>query len=264
MSVTGKSMLVDLARTVADVRRALGWSQRELARRAEITQSTVSRVERAKLDDLTFVTAAQLLDALGIRARLDLRAPFIADRRRQTDAGHARCVAYVARRLRRLGWSVLTEVEIVTGSARGWIDVLAYRPGDDLLLIIEIKTELEDIGMVQRQLAWYERAAWDAAHRAGWRPSRAVAALLVLETARTLERVADNRELLVLSFPMTARELGKIVAGATGAGGRSLAMIDPYVRSAYWLLRTPLFGRVREPRYADYANFMARVRSRRG
>lgn len=266
MLLVAKAMLVDVARTVRDMRRALGWSQRDLAERAQVAQSTISRMERAVLDDLTFATAALVLDALGVRASLSLQTPFIADRSRQSDAGHARCVAYVVRRLRRLGWVTLTEVEIVDGRSHGWIDVLAYRESDGRLLVIEVKTDVVDVGRAERQLGWYERAAWDVARRHGWRPRQVTAALLVLATQATLERLAANREHMQQSFPMAARELGMIAAGGSAAasGSRALAMIDPYNRSKRWLRATPLSGRVAPPRYADYAALMARVRSGRG
>jgi transcriptional regulator with XRE-family HTH domain len=263
VSVTGKALRTDVARRVREVRLALGWSQRELARRAELAQSTICRIERATLADMTFDTAAVVLDVLGVRATLDLQSPLIADGRRQKDPGHARCVAYVARRLRRLGWVTATEVEIVTGSSRGWIDVLAYRESDGLLLVIEVKTDLVDVGMVQRQVAWYERAAWDAARREGWLPREAIGAVLVLATQRTLERVAENRELLRQSFPMSARELTLAVNGEARVASRmrAMAMIDPYNRSQRWLLATPLSGRVQPAPYLDYAGLMHRIRA---
>ena len=268
MSVTGKALRTDVGRRVRDVRLALGWSQRELARRSELAQSTICRIERAALADLSFDTAAVVLDVLGVRATLDLQSPFIADGRRQKDPGHARCVAYVARRLRRLGWVTATEVEIVTGSSRGWIDVLAYRARDGLLLVIEIKTDLVDIGMVLRQVSWYERAAWDAARRQGWLPREAIGAVLVLATQRTHERVAENREVLRQSFPISARDLTLAVSDEAHIPSRTraMAMIDPYNRSRRWLLATPLSGRVPAAPYLDYADLMRRVRGepRRG
>jgi transcriptional regulator with XRE-family HTH domain len=262
MLLPAKAMLVDVARTVRDVRSALGWSQRELADRAGLAQSTISRIERAALSDLTVATAASILNTLGVRASLSLQTPLIADRARQNDAGHARCVAYVVRRLRRLGWVTLTEVEIVDGRSHGWIDVLAYRESDGRLLVIEVKTELVDVGRAERQLGWYERAAWDVARRHGWRPRQVTGALLVLSTQVSLERIAANREHLRQVFRMAARDLGAMVAGAgpVDMADRALAGIDPYNRSKGWLLATPLLGRVVQPRYADYAALMARIR----
>lgn len=252
-----------MARTVRNVRLALGWSQRELAERADVSQATISRVENAALEDLTFATAALLLDALGVRVALDMRAPFIADGARQKDPGHARCVAYVARRLRRLGWATITEVEIVTGASHGWIDVLAYRQQDGLMLVIEVKTELVDIGQVERQLSWYERSAWDLARQQGWRPRQAIGVLLVLATELSIERIRVNREPLHQSLPMSAPALGRVIAteGEGPTANRAMALIDPLNRSKRWLLPTPLWGRVKPPRYANYAALMTRIRA---
>ncbi|MEP7378846.1 MAG: helix-turn-helix transcriptional regulator [Chloroflexota bacterium] len=242
--------------------RHWGWSQRDLGDRTNLAQSTISRIERALLADLTFATAATIFDALGVRAALDLRAPFIADRGRQRDAGHARCVAYVARRLRRLGWTTLTEVELLNGNSHGWIDILAFRPGDETLLVIEVKTELADTGQTLRQLTWYERGAIDAARRQGWLPRRSLGVLLVLATQAAIDRIGANRELLRQSFPSSAKELGSLVAveGRSPVSNRAIALVDPFNRSKRWLMDTPLSGRVRLARYADYAAFMSRVR----
>ena len=57
---------------------------------------------------------------------------------------HARCIAYVARRLRACGWDVRFEVEVGTGRYRGWIDLLALR--GTTMLCVEVKTELDDMG----------------------------------------------------------------------------------------------------------------------
>lgn len=267
MSVTAKQMRVQVGATIHEVRSAMGWSQRELGRRAGLSQSEISKIERCVVDQLTFDVAGRLMDSLGIRAMLDLRAPFIADRRRQRDGGHARCLAYVARRLERLGWSVLTEVEIVSGTARGWIDVLAYRAADRTLLVIEVKTEIEDLGQVQRQLGWYAREAWRAARGAGWRPAVATAVLLVLASARNHERIAANASLLGRDFTMSSSALDGHVAGTSSAllvrGQRALAMIDPLDRSRKWLLRSPIERRPAGPRYADYADFARRIGQRR-
>ena len=49
----------------------------------------------------------------------------------------------------------------------GWIDVLAYHPGTGMLVVIEVKTELHDIGAEQRRFASYERESYAAARRLG-------------------------------------------------------------------------------------------------
>jgi transcriptional regulator with XRE-family HTH domain len=238
----------------------MGWSQRELAARCEIDQATISRVECAKLPDLTIATAASILDALGVRATLDLRAPFIADQRRQRDIGHARCVEYVARRLRRHGWIVLTEVEVVSGSARGWIDVLAYRPNDAILLVIEVKTELTDIGGLQRQIGWYERESWNIARRESWTPTKLLTAVVLLATRRNVGQIETNRGFLRQEFRVSARDLASAVVVSGGlTRGRCLALIDPLNRTRRWLLPVPSAASSYVAPYADYAALARRL-----
>lgn len=56
-----------------------------------------------------------------------------------------RDVDYVARRLDQAGWLVATEVEVGDARWRGFVDLLAFHPVERLLLIIEVKIELDDI-----------------------------------------------------------------------------------------------------------------------
>lgn len=76
---------------------------------------------------------------------------------RQHDTVHAICSGYVDRRLHRAGWTVAREVEIVHGRSHGWIDLLAFEPTTRTLVVIEVKTRLDDIGGLERQAAWYVR-----------------------------------------------------------------------------------------------------------
>ena len=76
----------------------------------------------------------------------DGRTLGLAGRREQNDLVHAACAGYVARRLGRAGWHVLLEVEVGDGRGRGWIDLLAFRESDRSLLIVEVKTEIIDVG----------------------------------------------------------------------------------------------------------------------
>jgi transcriptional regulator with XRE-family HTH domain len=148
-----------IALAVADLRQTLGWTQAELGRRAHLSQSFVSRVEHALLPDLSLVDATRLLEAMGARLTVGVSAQFLTDRELQRDPAHARCSAYVAARLKSDGWLMATEVEIGGDRSRGWIDLLAYHPDCRLMLVIEIKTEIRDLGAIERTLGWYEREA---------------------------------------------------------------------------------------------------------
>ena len=78
---------------------------------------------------------------------------------------------HIARRLERSNWNVATEVEVGGDRSRGWIDLLAFRPATGLLLVVEVKTEIHDLGQIDRALGWYERE--DGMRRGDWLASRA-------------------------------------------------------------------------------------------
>src|SRR3954469_23012489 len=94
---------------VRDGRRRIGWSQRELGSRAQVAQSRISRIERGHDGAASLATIDRLFVALGIRYILQIDLPH--SNRQPRDVVHARCVAYVCRRLRAAGWLVEREVE---------------------------------------------------------------------------------------------------------------------------------------------------------
>jgi transcriptional regulator with XRE-family HTH domain len=250
---------------VRDLRTAIGWSQRTLAAKAGVSQSWLCAFERGRYPDVPIGTVEKLLDAMGARLLVDVSVPF-QPTPRQRDLVHARCTTHVARRLERAGWSVATEVEIGDGRYRGWIDVLAWHPETGLLLVIEVKTELRDLGAIERQLNWYEREAWAAGRRLGWRPRRMVACLLLLSTGAVEERLRDNREAVARSFPVRAGEIATLVASGVATVDRprrGLALIDPRSRRASWVRPSRLEGRRSPAPYADYADFVRKDASAR-
>jgi transcriptional regulator with XRE-family HTH domain len=243
---------------------ALGWTQQELADRANTSQAMVSAIENGRVKDLTFSRAERLLAAMGASLATTIEAPFLGDRQRQREPVHARSSTHVASRLRRAGWHVATEVEVGGDRSRGWIDVLAFHPVTRWLLVIEIKTEIHDLGQIERSLGWYEREAWLAARRLGWHPGRTIGCLLLLATAANDARVAANRESFAAGFPVRARDLADVVEGRgePSSSGRAVAMIDPLSKRAAWLRPLRLDGRRSAAPYADYADFMRAVRGR--
>jgi transcriptional regulator with XRE-family HTH domain len=249
---------------IRDLRPALGWRQRTLARRAGVSQSWVCAVERGGRPDVSFDSVDRLLVAMGATMLVDVKAPFLSNPR-QRDAVHARWSSFVARRLERAGRQVATEVEVGDDRSRGWIDVLACHPGTGLILVIEIKTEMRDLGAIERSLGWYEREAWAAGRRMGWRPQRMLGCLIALATESVDQRVRDNREPLAHGFPIRAKDLGQIiVTGQPLARGlRGLALIDPRSRRNAWLRPARVDGRRSPAPYVDYADFVRKDLRRR-
>ena len=254
-----------IALAVRNLRTTIGWSQRELGRRAGVSQSMVCLVELGSLPDLTLSTVAALVGAMGGRLVVDIDAPYLGDRERQRDPAHAALSAHIIGRLRRAGWDVRTEVEVGGDRSRGWIDVLAVHRVSGVLLVIEIKTEIRDLGQIERSLGWYEREAWAAARRMGWRPSRVLGCLLLLATDANDARVDANRTSIQAGFPLRARDLAPIVAGeaAPREQGRAIAMVDPRSRRRAWCGALRLDGRRSPAPYLDYASFMRATRRAR-
>lgn len=247
-----------IGRTVRHLRRTVGWTQTELARRVGASQPTISDIERGHTDQLACRTAAGLLMALGARVVLSVDAPFLADRERQRDAAHARCMSYAAGRLEASGWETATEVPIGWDRPRGWIDVLAWHRASGITLVVEIKTELHDLGAIDRQLQRYEGAAWTSARALGWRPRAIGGVLLALATDAVDERARENRGLLGRSFPGRVPDLEETIASGRFPlpERRFLALIDPLSRRTTWLRSLRIDGRRAAAPYADYASFM--------
>jgi transcriptional regulator with XRE-family HTH domain len=245
-----------VAEAVRAGRLAIGWSVGELASSAGVSKATVWKVEAGILN-VTVDTAGRLLGALGVTLDVRYQIPFSDPRQR--DAAHARCVAYVQRRLEALGWIVAREVEIVDGRWRGWIDVLAWNPATRELLVIEVKTEIRDLGRIERTLGWYRRLAAAAGRRRGWQATRVATWLLVLATAANETRILENRDGLRQSFPERAPEM-LVRLERSGLGRSGMALIDPRRRRRDWLVRTRADGRRSPAPYRDYAHFLFVIR----
>lgn len=193
--------------------------------------------------------------ALGIELDLVTRRPVVHEPR-HGDTVHARCSAYVARRLRSHGLAVAREVEVVHGRSHGWIDLLAFDRGTGALWLIEIKTRLDDLGAIERQFSWYERSAWGLARDLGWAPRQMRSWLIVLASEEVEHVLRANRDLFDQAFPGRAGAMAGTLAARLVAEprGRAVAMIDPSNRRRDWLIRTRLDGRRSPSRYRDYAD----------
>lgn len=161
------------------VRHRLGWTQRQLGRRAGVSQGLVSLAERGQLDRLTVRSLRR------IGAALEVQLPFGprwrgGDAVRLLDAGHSAIVEHVVRRLRSLGWETIVEYTFNHFGERGSVDVLAWHDGHRALLIVEVKTRILD---VQGTLAVLDRKvrivpALVGTER-GWSP-RAIGTVIVM------------------------------------------------------------------------------------
>lgn len=249
--------------TVRDGRHRLAMTQRELAHRAGVSQATISRVERARAAGIPLARIGRVLDTLEIRLDANARPPLAAGGPAERDAVHARILGYVERRLRALGFEASRELPIGADRVRGWLDLLAWRPHDRVVVVVEINGDIHDVGAFERQVSWYQREAWAAARTLGWRPARVVVVGLVLASRHNEAVVRTHAEVLRRRFATPPAGLASVLVGATPDGPlQALAFVDPLRRRRSWLLPTPLHGGRPVLPYLDAQDLRARLAPR--
>ena len=236
-------------------------TQDELADRVGVTRGYIAGIEMGRANP-TLDVVAMIAAALDLEVDWQIRPPIVHDSGQARDLVHARCSAYVDRRLRAAGLLTAREVEIIHARSHGWIDLLAYDPDSSGLLLIEVKTRIDDLGALERQISWYERSALAAAHRLGWRPVRVATWLVVLASAEADAGIHAHRSVFDGAFPVRAHEALRWLGNRGEApSGRVLAMIDPRSRRRDWLIRTRSDGRRTDPPYRNMREAAQRLAS---
>ena len=118
----------------------------DLAAAAGVSPSTIVRVEAGHLETHTLATVRRICAALEIR--LDLVPRFVAAISTGCSARGTPCfTSGCPRHLARFpDWQMAPEVSFSRWGERGVIDLLLWHPARRALLVIELKTDLVDIG----------------------------------------------------------------------------------------------------------------------
>jgi hypothetical protein len=181
----------------------------------------VWRMEAGRADDVTLRQVDAVVRALS--ARLELHVSWQGEGLdRLLDADHATLVEAVATELRSLGWEVAVEVSFNIRGERGSIDLLAYHPSTETVLVVEVKSVLPDLQATLVVLDRKGRLAPEIARQRGW-TTRSVGRILVLAEGRTTRRRVDQHGAVFASaLPnrtvATKRWLRSPVTGAPFAG----------------------------------------------
>ena len=198
----------------ARIRR--GWRQVDLARAAGVSSPTVSRIERGHLGGMSLDVVRGVAAALEIRVELLPRSR-AADLDRMVNARHAALAEAVLERFAALrGWVARPEVSFNVYGERGIVDVLAWHEEHRALLVIELKTELVDIGELLGTLDRKRRLGAAIARPLKWRPATVAAWLIVGEGMTNRRRVAEHAATFGAALPARGRVLRAWLANPVG------------------------------------------------
>lgn len=184
-----------IGRVILVLRQRRGWRQQDLASRAGVSQSAISDMERGHIDRYTLRTIRSVLRALDASARLEPMWRGRGDLDRLLDADHARLMQDWADRHQRAGWEVWNEATYSIYGERGRIDQLAYHPSTAVLEVTEGKTGIWDVQDTLGRLDEKIRLAPQVAAQRGWKVSRVVGALVIVDGTTARRRVREHEHL---------------------------------------------------------------------
>jgi transcriptional regulator with XRE-family HTH domain len=203
--------------TVRAARLKRSWRQVDVAERAGVSQIVVSRIERGQIPDMTLRLLRQVAAALEIRLELLPRGRG-AELDRLLSERHSALHESVAKALAHdfPEWVMASEVSFSIWGERGVIDLLLWHPERRALLIIELKTELVDVGGLLSTMDRRRRLTAQIVKGRGWYP-RVVSTWVIMAASRTnARRIADHRTVLRTAFPSSAREIRRWLRDPSG------------------------------------------------
>ena len=163
------------------------WRQADLAARAGVSRSVISKVERGLAGETSAVTLGRIAAALD--ARLDVNLRWHGEGLdRLLDSAHARLVERVVALLTAYDWDVAVEVSFAILGERGSIDVFARHRGTGIVLVVEVKSVVPDNQAMLHGLDRKVRLAPRIAAERGWATSGPIARLLVIAEGTTSRR----------------------------------------------------------------------------
>jgi hypothetical protein len=215
-------------------------------------------VEQGRGDRVPVLTLARIAGAL--EARVFVRLEWQAEQLdRLIDARHAALVDLVVRVLSSHHWVCATEVTFNVYGERGSVDVLAFHPATGVVLVVEVKSAIPEIGGMLMALDRKVRIAPRIVGDRGWKPTATCRLLVVADGRTTRRRLSTHQALFEAAFPVrgwaTRRWLARPSAEARWSGlwipSGDHQVVD--TRRERVRLRAPLRGRVRPTPAFDHS-----------
>jgi len=189
---------------VRTLRRRHRLRQDDLGRQAGVSRDVVSRAELGELDGMTIGLLARLANALDGSLVVEVRWQG-AELDRLVDRAHAATQEAVVGRLRASGWIAHVEVSFNHYGDRGRCDVVAWHPGMQVVLVVEVKSRVGDVQATLGALDVKRRLGGILAKQLGWPEPTVVVAALALTEARTTRRVLTRHPSLFGRFALRGR-----------------------------------------------------------
>jgi transcriptional regulator with XRE-family HTH domain len=181
------------------------WRQSDVAHRAEVSEATVSRLERGALAGLRVGDLVAIVTALG--GTLDVFVRWHGgELDRLLNARHSALHELVAGWFRAYPeWVIAPEVSFSIRGERGVIDILAWHAASRTLLVIELKTEIVDVNGLMGSVDKKRRLAALVARDRGWVPLIVATWVIVGDSKTNRRRVWSHSTTLRNAFPMDGR-----------------------------------------------------------
>ena len=188
------------------LRQQRHWTQADLAGRAGVSDTTISRIERGHIRSLTVATIQEVAGELDVRIDLVPRWRS-GDLDRLLNRRHSTLHELVARWFGEVvpDWVLAPEVSYSIYGERGVIDILVWHPGRRALLIIELKTDIVDVNDLVGSADRRRRLARTIVAERGWDPATVSAWVIVAPSRTNRRRVAAHEAMLRAAFPMDGR-----------------------------------------------------------
>jgi len=196
--------------TIRSVRIRKRLTQQELSKLAGVSRGTVSRIERGHLDQVSLASIRAVAKALDVRVDLVPRWRG-GDLDRLLNSRHSALHEQVARSFaERPEWLVAPEVSFAIYTERGVIDILAWHAPRQMLLVIELKTDIVDVNELLGTLDRKRRLAWQVARGRGWdvrERTNSSAWVIVAESRTNRRRVQAHGAMLRAALPLDGRSI---------------------------------------------------------
>ena len=204
----GRLASVDDIRVGAMLRAARlrrGWRQRDLALAAKVSDATVSRLEHGRIEEQSMALVRRVAASLDVRMELLPRSrSAVLDR--LVSARHAALAEAVLGRLAASpDWLVRPEVSFGIYGERGVVDLLGWHAEGQVLLVIELKTEIVDVGELLGTLDRKLRLGPAIAATLGWQPMTTSAWLIVADGMTNRRRIAAHATTFRAALPDDGR-----------------------------------------------------------